>query len=154
VAIIKYIVIIILVVINLSCSGVYKLDWDYLPKRVADDIVSEYGKEVTYKQVRFYIQGKITYTRDTVLYQKTEYIATASEIWCNKRGDCEDIAILELALCNQLFNKKGKLLRGYSKDGIGHAIAIVDGYKFDEIYDVFSTTNYNSIASLYITMNY
>lgn len=104
--------------------------WDYDESRIPAEIQTK--EDI----VKFCFSEKyIQFEWDSVNYGKCDYFALPNETLRNNSGDCEDLAILALALFYKKLNKKGYLIIGIidsSDINSVHAYIEVDGKSYNK----------------------
>jgi hypothetical protein len=81
-----------------------------------------------------WIRNNIDYCYDKEQYGVADYWATPEETLASGKGDCEDMAILYLAICKQSLETMGALLVYTNEDrSLGHALGEVNGELFYEV---------------------
>jgi predicted transglutaminase-like protease len=136
----KYIIFLITILFCFSCDmynyeynyGIVNTQWfDSFALNTTDNIffdsdltTDEIGR---YQQVANFLGLNITYKTDQDNYGKQDYYASPEECYNKKSGDCEDIAILAIAIMNKKYNEQGMLLE--LKEN--HDVAIFTNYVID-----------------------
>lgn len=94
--------------------------------------------------------SNITYVADV----RDEW-QTPLETWVLKTGDCEDIAILSMYICNAKFGIKPTFIGLIFPVGLGHAIYEYDGIRYDPtLGGTYNPANYPQEVSREIVFDY
>lgn len=84
--------------------------------------------DLSIKEICKYVQKNTEYKYDPDNFSKCDYWQTPQETF-NNGGDCEDVAILALAIIYKEKGIKGKLVSQYGKKGF-HAYLKVNGTSY------------------------
>jgi hypothetical protein len=109
--------------------------------------------EESYKWIKY----NIKYEDDIVQFGKNNYWQYPEETLNNKKGDCEDRAILLLKICEQQFNIKGELVAFSKNDNEGHMTVKINNNYYGTVkeyniekehynYDISMSMAYNNFG--------
>lgn len=97
--------------------------WDIEVSSKDEDFFSN---EYNYYRIYGHIRNNFKYSK----YNESRW-KQPQESYNDGFGDCEDEAILFLAIVNKYKHKKGKLALAYDEKGAGHAYAILEGKSYN-----------------------
>jgi hypothetical protein len=137
----KVIVLIFFVSLIFSCTVNYQEKLD----------VPEFDNiEEAYK----WVKNNIKYEDDISQFGKNNYWQYPEQTLYNKKGDCEDKAILLLKICSEQFGEKGELVAFVNDNNEGHMTVKIDGEFYGVVKDYnIEKEHYNYDISMSMSYN-